>query len=411
MSVRADLLAAYRAGIAAVDGRRAVAEHLKARPLSAGAVSVVALGKAAAGMLQGALEVLGPRTERALVVTREGYGAGLPTDPRIRLMESAHPLPDERSIAAGRALVEFIGGLPRDRQLLVLISGGASSLVELPVAGLDAGGLAAINRRLLAEGHDIGTINSVRKALSRIKGGRLARWISPRPTRVLAISDVPGNDPATIGSGLLAADGGARTVPESLRPLLAPYAALAEPAPTPGDPVLARIETDIVADNACARRAAADCLQQRGYAVECSNVFLDGDVETVADTVVRRLGPGADGRAVVWGGEPTVRLPENPGRGGRMQALAATVAWRLRGVGGWALCAAGTDGADGATEHAGAMVDGGTARRAHPHALDACCAEADTAACLEQAGDVVDTGPTGTNVMDLVIGYAPSSGT
>jgi len=410
MSVRTDLLDAYRAGVAAVDGRRAVAEHLAGRPLEASAVSVVALGKAAAGMLQGALDALGPRLERALAVTRVGYAGEIPSDHRIQLLESAHPLPDGRSIDAGWAVLRFLEAMPPRQPLLVLISGGTSSLVEVPVPGVDAETLAEVNRRLLAEGYDIATINSVRKALSRIKGGRLARWTRGRPTRVLAISDVPDNDPATIGSGLLSPDTGRRPLPAGLRPLLTRFEAAIEPAPAPGDPVFVRIETVIVADNARARQAAADCLRGRGYEVELPEVFLDGDVELAAQAVAQRLGGLSDGKAVIWGGEPTVRLPEHPGRGGRMQALAAGVAWRLRAVDGWALCAAGTDGSDGSTEHAGALVDGGTAQRAKPHALDACCAAADAARCLEQAGDVVDTGPTGTNVMDLVIGRAAAAG-
>lgn len=407
MGVRTDLLNAYRAGIDAVNGANAVSRWLVANPLT-GPVAMVALGKAASAMAEGAMATLGPAVKRGLVVCPEGY-ADMPASPDIEVLESAHPVPDRRSVVAGEALVDFVAGLGAGERLLVLLSGGTSSLVELPVAGVDIDALASLNQRLLADGYDIETINAARKSLSRIKGGRLGAWLDGRPATVLAISDVPGNALHVIGSGLLHPDPAARSLPAALESTLQAIRGRAA-NPLPEAAALAGIEAHVVADNAAALQAAAGSLSAAGYRVNCPGPFLTGDVSALGPHLAQAMATSpADTDILAWGGEPTVRLPASPGRGGRMHALAAEMALALMDYPEWALLAAGTDGLDGNSGHAGALLDADTARALGPAVLRRALREADTAACLASAGASIDTGPTGTNVMDLVLATAIAS--
>lgn len=409
MVVRTDLLNAYRAGIDAVNGANAVSRWLAANPLT-GPVAMVALGKAAPAMAEGAMATLGPAVKRGLVVCPEGH-ANMPARADIEVLESAHPVPDRRSVAAGEALVDFVAGLGAGERLLVLLSGGTSSLVELPVAGVDIDALASLNQRLLADGYDIETINAARKSLSRIKGGRLASWLDGRPATVLAISDVPGNALHVIGSGLLHPDPAPRSLPAALESRLqALRGSAANPPPRPGAAALSGVEAHVVADNATALRAATGSLSAAGYRVISPGPFLTGDVSALGPRLAQAMATSPpDIDVLAWGGEPTVRLPASPGRGGRMHALAAEMALALMDCPNWALVAAGTDGLDGNSGHAGALLDADMARALGPAVLRRALRDADTAACLESAGAVIDTGPTGTNVMDLVLATAIAS--
>lgn len=399
---RKDLLDIFQAGVARVEGRHAVREALAQMP---GQVSLVAIGKAAGSMAQGALEALGDRVLDGLVISKPGHldepalkAAGL------RCLYGGHPLPDQGSLLAGEALGDFIQGLPADRPLLFLISGGASGLVEQLREGLDLPALQRINQWLLGSGLPIGAINRVRKSLSRIKGGGLIPLLEGRPARVLLISDVPGDDPSVIGSGLLVAESdplstlGELKLPDWLRAQLPrqPRSHLSAPD---------NIHLEIVASLADARQAAAEGARELGYPVQVQGAPVVGDAEVVG----RRLGyelidswPGI----YIWGGEPTVRLPAEPGRGGRNQHLALCVAEQIAGNRSVCFLAAGTDGGDGPGEDAGALVDGGTVSRGSRVAGDvrACLARADSGSFLQASGDLVRTGPTGTNVMDLMIG-------
>lgn len=400
--LRKDILNIYRAALERVDGRRCVSLFLEQNPVP-GDVSVIAIGKAACSMARGALDVLGERALDGLVLTKRGHLDGLlASDGRLDLVEGGHPVPDEGSLAAGRALTEFITGRPADRRLLFLISGGASSIVERLQPGLELGDLRRANGWLLGSGFGIGEINQVRRGLSMIKGGGLLRFIEGRPFVGLYLSDVPGDDPAVIGSGLLAPatqeNGGPieARVPEWLHAMMA--------AEGEGAPVSAG-ELHIVATLTQAREAAAEAARGMGYAVNVSHAMINADAENCG----RRLGlelldawPGV----YVWGGEPTVVLPEKPGRGGRNQHLALAAAMVMEGRDDVCLLSAGTDGTDGPGEDAGALVDGGTLGRARREGFDGadCLARADSGSLLEAAGDLVQTGPTGTNVMDLIIG-------
>ncbi len=401
---RAALLAAYRAALARVDGRGAVARFLAG--YRGGAPShALAIGKAAAYMMAGAFEVLGERLRAGLVVTKHGHAPPLlPPAAPVRTLEASHPVPDETSLAAGEAVVEFLQAAPGEARFLVMVSGGASSLVEVLPPGLEAADLARLNEWLLGAGLAIGDMNRVRKRLSTIKAGRLAGPLAGRAALLLMISDVPGDDPRVIGSGPLVAhqpadiDCSHLALPDWLAPLAA------RPPALPPAEAFARVEAHVIAAPADARRAAAATLAGRGLAVREHPRLLEGDACAVGARLGRRLIGAAPG-VEVWAGETTVVLPERPGRGGRCQALALAAALEIAGREACWLLAAGTDGSDGPGEDAGALVDGATVARGQGAGHDprARLAAADAGTFLEASGDLLRTGPTGTNVMDLVI--------
>ncbi len=403
MNPREALLTIYQAGVDAVQGEKCVHRCLQQHPCD-NATYTIAIGKAAAAMTRGALAACDRAIERALVITRAGYGdPELVNNSRIEQLESAHPVPDARSLAAGEHLVRFLVDIPEQACLLVMISGGASSLVELLPEGTSLGRFTELNQRLLASGRDIHEINRIRKAVSRIKGGRLARWVAGRSTRVLLISDVRDDDPAVIGSGLLFPDNqenGLETLPFALRQLCTP----ADPAPKVTDTLFQTIQWQVIASNRQARTAAANAAHALGLPVSNHEEFISGDAAVEGRRIAEELAylsPGVH----IWGGEPTVSLPESPGRGGRMQTLALAAAMALDGRDGVWLLAAGTDGADGFSEDAGALIDGQTVNRGEAVGGHANCAllEANAGGFLVGSGDLIRTGATGTNVMDLII--------
>ena len=404
---RHDLLACYRAALAAVDGRTAVREHLL-RHGPDGPLHLVAVGKAAVAMALGAIDVIGPSLVAGLVISKEGHGdPELDANPAIRYLDSDHPVPGNRSLAAGQALVTFLTTAPSNARFLFLGSGGASSLVELLPHGFDLQGLRRLNDWLLGSGHDIGTMNRVRKGCSRIKGGRLLSWLGSRQAWNLLISDVPGDNPAVIGSGLLVPERShSRPWPSDLPPWVRRWLVAPE-AEKKG----AKVESIVIASNGDACRAARDKAVELGYRAEIGERSLDGPLDQAAAHIVAVLDSGEPG-ITVWGGETTVVLPENPGRGGRNQHLALTVASKIDGCDDLFLLAAGTDGTDGPGEDAGGLVDGGTLTRGRDGGLDPqrCLREADSGRFLEAAGDLLQTGPTGTNVMDVAIGLRLDDG-
>lgn len=401
------LLDVYAAALQAVDGRTAVRARLSPYT-AAGPVYAVAIGKAAAAMMQGAVDALDEGLAAGLVITRHGY-ADAAAGPRLRVLEADHPLPGAASLAAGQALLDFIATTPADAPLLFLISGGTSALVEVLPPGLDAAQLQAANDWLLGSGWDIARINRVRRSLSCIKGGRLARYVAGHPVLNLLISDVPGDDPAIIGSGLLVpAQDAALTDKEraALPPWLA--AQVATPPPLPSADYFAAIQTEILCSNRDARLAAGLAGAARGLAVYHHQDVIQGEAASVGHALAQQVLAGPPG-LYVWGGETTVRLPPQPGRGGRCQTLALAAAQRLAGS-AVVLLAAGTDGSDGPGEDAGALVDGGTLARGELECFDAreCLVRADAGCFLEASGDLLQTGPTGSNVMDLVLALKPA---
>jgi hydroxypyruvate reductase len=264
-----------------------------------------------------------------------------------------------------------------------------------------------LSRWLLASGLDIDAMNRVRQAVSLIKGGRLLRFLAGRPTSCLLISDVPGDDPAVIGSGPLVPRPD-HELPPGLPDWVMAWVERADDRQR-GAGVLP--ELAVVARLEDAKQAAAEAARAQGFEVTVHPGLIDGEPEAVADRAVAELTRAAPG-VQIWGGETTPRLPDEPGRGGRNQHLALAAAVGLAGRDDAWLLAAGTDGTDGPTEDAGALVDGGTVDRGRLEGLDPqdCLRRADAGRFLEASGDLLRTGPTGTNVMDLIIGLRLEEG-
>ncbi len=365
------LLDLFRIGLAAVDGRRRVRAALAGREGS-GPVSAFAVGKAAVAMMQGAADALGQSLERGLVVAPDGANSqALAHRHGMQVLQGDHPRPGDRSLAAGQALLEFAAATPPGSRVLLLVSGGSSALLEIPAPGVGLAELRALFERSLREGLDIERLNRERIALSQVKGGRLAGLFAGANVEALMISDVPRDDPAVLASGLL---------------------------DTPGLPRRLVGSVDDALD-AVARAAA-----MRGLRTARGTVRLAGDAEAAASRICHELAMG-DADLHVHGGETVVRLPERAGRGGRCQHLAVAAARHIAGHAELLLLAAGTDGRDGASEDAGAIVDGRTVARAAECGMDPATAlsSADSGLLLEATGDLVHTGPTGTNVGDIVL--------
>lgn len=329
---------------------------------------VVAVGKAAAAMTRAARQELGEPP--ALVITKHGHLEGLATGQGLVALEAAHPVPDAASLEAGRLLLERLAALGKNASVLLLVSGGASSLVEVPQPGLDLDALAARNAALLASGKTIGEMNAERRQWSRIKGGGLLAAFRGAHAEVLAISDVEGDDIGTIGSGI--------------------------GAPPPDGALDYRCR--IIASNSVMRAAAAAEAERQGLPIVVNEESLYENVTALAPRLGRELREGAPGLRI-YGGEPTVVLPEHPGEGGRNQALALELAREIAGAENLRALVAGSDGTDGPTEAAGGLVDGGTWTGPGAEAL----ARADSGGFLRSRGALFETGPTGTNVMDLAL--------
>lgn len=394
---RALLLELLRAALAAVDGRRCTREALGAREALGGSspravrhaspsvddgrpVWAAAIGKAAAAMALGAADALGARLERLLLITKEGHiGEEVRRLGCVEAHESGHPVPDTRSLAAGARLLNYVDAIPRSARPLFLVSGGASSLVEVLAPGVTLEELLQLNLEGLARALPIEALNARRRAISLLKGGRLSAKLSGRRALALFLSDVPGDDPAVIGSGLLG------------------------PSSAPGSREPDDIERRVIASIDEARQAVCD--RVAGLSVNAPRERFNGRVERLAVQMAHDTALGS-AALHVWGGESVVELPEHPGRGGRNQQLALAAARLIAGRDDVFLLAAGTDGTDGPTPDAGALVDGDTCARIACAGVDVdeALRRADAGTALEAAGDLVHTGPTGTNVGDLVLG-------
>jgi hydroxypyruvate reductase len=402
---RQDLLQIYQAALARVEGCAAVSGWLNEHPVSS-PLRMIAIGKAAQSMAMGAQERLGDAIRQGLLISKYGHlDHALCKRLGWESIESAHPVPDNASLEAGERLLSMLehdNPLP----LLVLISGGASSLVEVPVDGVDLPFLIRVNEWLLGSGLDIVSMNWVRKGLSRIKGGGLLNWLNRRETALLAISDVPGDLPSAIGSGLLTPEAELQRQIASLKlPVWLQERLKAGAQQRAVNGAVSAPPLHIVANLEAAKRAAAERAKGLGYQVSVEAVFLKGDASHRGRVLAKQLIDNPPG-VTIWGGETTVSLPENPGRGGRNQHLALAAAEVLKGHAGCFLLSAGTDGTDGPTEDTGALVDSETLDRAQLEGFDAgqSLMAADSGSLLEVSGDLITTGPTGTNVMDLVIG-------
>jgi glycerate-2-kinase len=427
----ADAHACFAAGLAAVEPgalvRRALARDGDALVLRAsdrtaiarhrGPVVVVGAGKAVIGMTRAAAALVGASLTAGVAIAPPG-GDTRRIGP-IDVRTGAHPVPDAASLAATSALLDLVGRAGADTLVLVLLSGGASALLVAPSAELTLDDKRAVTRALLDVGAEIGALNAVRKHCSRVKGGGLARVAAGAAgCWALVLSDVVGDDPATIASGPTVGD--PTTFADAVRVLdrlgVTPPAAVAArlgrgvagaipDTPKPGDPLFVHVRTRIVGGTADAVGAMAAEAARRGYAVTVRPEPLGGDAAEAGTALATVLlaHPGTGPAALVAGGEATVR-PRPGGLGGRAQHLALAAARELDGARA-VLLAAGTDGVDGPTDAAGACVDGGTAARARAAGLDvdAALAATDSHRLLARTGDLVVTGPTGTNVADVVV--------
>ncbi len=380
-----------------------------------GRTIVIGAGKASAAMAR-AVEDQWPHPLEGLVVTRYGYGEACR---KIEIVEAAHPVPDEKGRAAAGRILEKVKGRSADDLVLCLISGGASALLALPAPGLTLADKQEVNRALLKSGANIGDMNTVRKHLSAIKGGRLA--IAAQPARVLSwlISDVPNDDPGVIGSGPTVADG--TTFADALAVLaryrIDPPAAVRahlekgaagkiEETPKPGDPRLARVETVMVATPQRSLDAAAALARKSGLEVVMLGDNLEGEARALgAEHAARALEHARRGgkpTVILSGGETTVTV-RGKGRGGRNVEYLLAEAIAADGAPGiWGL-AADTDGVDGAEDIAGATFTPDTLARAKAKGRDpqAMLDDNDGHGFFEMLNDSLVTGPTRTNVNDF----------
>jgi glycerate 2-kinase len=424
------LRALFDAALGAADPARAVGGHMP-QPVN-GRTVVVGAGKAGAAMAR-AFEAAWTGPIEGLVVTRHGHAVRCD---RIEIVEAAHPVPDAAGEAAARRILDLATSLGPEDQLVCLLSGGGSALLALPAAGLSLADKQNVTRSLLRSGATIGEINTVRKHLSAIKGGRLAAAAAPARVVTLAISDVPGDDPATIASGPTVAD---PTTFADAQAVLAKYR-IAEPAavvahlaaaeretPKPDDPLFRRNRFALIASPSQALAAGAAAALSRGVTPIVLSDRIEGearDVAAVHAAIALQLRAGrfrvgsdivSPPAVLLSGGETTVTVRGN-GRGGRnaefLLALAAALAKDPVGPAGIAALACDTDGIDGTEDNAGAIVYPNTVARAEALgiAIDDRLAQNDGYGFFAALGDLVVTGPTLTNVNDfravLVLAHA-----
>lgn len=412
--LRRDALAIFRAALAAADPAAAVERHLRRLDVAVFRdIYVIGAGKAGASMAQAAERILGRRITAGLINVKDGHTLRLR---RIELNECGHPVPDERGVAGAARIAAIAESAGRDDLVLCLISGGASALLPAPAPPITLEEKQSVTRLLLASGANIHEINTVRKHISRIKGGQLARLAAPAHVESLLLSDVIGDDLDVIGSGptapdastftdaaaILAKYGIAGRVPQSVRDRIA----LGEPeTPKPGDPIFRRVRNTVVGSNRLALDAAARRAKELGYRTLILSSEIQGETRDVARmhaAIARELAhtgrPVRPPACIVTGGETTVTL-KGEGLGGRNQEFVLAAAIDIARVPDVVVFSAGTDGSDGPTDAAGAIADGETLAR-KPDARSYLDAN-DSYRYFEALGDLVKTGPTNTNVMDV----------
>ena len=405
--MRALLEDSFRAAVAAADPLQILARHLPPPPR--GRSFVAAAGKAAASMAL-AVEQHWPASLEGIAITR--YGHGLPTN-KIRVVEAGHPVPDEAGEAAAREILQQVRQLGENDLLLALLSGGGSSLLSLPAEGVSMAGLKAVTTQLLKSGAAIQEINTVRKHLSAIQGGRLAAACRA-PVVALIISDVTGDDPTHIASGPCTPD--PTTYRDALEILQrhrisapaevkARLGKGADETPKPGDPAFARVENRVIATAHRSLEAAAAVFSRNNIQAVILGDTISGEAAEVAKAFaafvreIRRYGaPFRPPVALISGGECTVTLTGEGGRGGRCAEFLLSLGIELDGMDNtWAI-AADTDGIDGTQDNAGAILTPRSMKQG-PDAR-AMLARHDSYGFFSALGDLVVTGPTRTNVND-----------
>jgi len=428
-------LAIFRTGLAAVEPREAVKRVLrltnddlrvgerKYRLKDFKRIVVVGAGKAGAPMAQAVEEVLGERLEGGLVIVKYGYTAPLK---KVRLIEAGHPIPDEAGQRGAEELLEMVKGLGGDDLVLCLLSGGGSALLPFPVEGVDLAEKQETTTILLESGATIHEINTVRKHLSRIKGGWLAKAAAPATIVSLILSDVIGDDIDVIASGPTVGD--RSTFRECLR-VIEKYdlntpmppsvmthlhkgtGGAVQETPKPDDPVFCTAYHLIVGSNILCLEAAARKAEELGYHTLILSSRIEGETREVAKVhgailkeVIGTGRPLASPACIISGGETTVTI-RGKGKGGRNQEFVLACGKEIAGLKGAAVFSAGTDGTDGPTDAAGAFADWRMVERALAMGLDpdAALRENDSYPFFERLGVLIITGPTNTNVMDVRI--------
>jgi len=433
--LRHDLHAIFQAALQAVDPGEAIRTHVwregdrlhvadRTYDLSQyNAVHVIGVGKAGAAMAVAVEALLGDRLHGGHVIVKYGHGGPVK---RVTIHEAGHPIPDEAGVRATRALIDFVTGRGPGELLICLISGGGSALSPAPVQGITLAEKQEVTRQLLACGATIHEINALRKHISQIKGGQLARLVSPATLITLVLSDVVGDALDVIASGPTVPDTSTFAdcleilrkyqllddIPMAIRRYLEAGVSGAVPeTPKPGDAVFARTQTVIIGRNLQALEAASRQAAALGYHPLILSSAIEGETREVAKVhagiakeVLASGHPVAAPACILSGGETTVTL-RGQGKGGRSQEFALAIALDIRNIPGIAALSGGTDGTDGPTDAAGAVADWTTCAHAelcglHPRtALE----NNDAYPFFERLGDLLITGPTQTNVMDVRI--------
>ncbi|MBZ9865591.1 glycerate kinase [Mesorhizobium sp. CA15] len=406
------LTSIFDAAVAAADPEKTIRNHLPAKPK--GRTVVIGAGKGSAQMAA-AFEKVWDGPIDGLVVTRYGYGARCE---RIEIIEAAHPVPDAAGLEASRRLLEKVRGLTADDLVVALISGGGSALLPSPAPGLTLADEIAVNEALLASGAPIAAMNTIRKHVSTIKGGRLAAAAHPARVVSLVVSDIPGDNPALVASGPTVPDTSSRAdalasiaaygmkLPDSV---MAHINSSAADAPRPDDPRFAGNEVHLTASAGVSLEAAAAEAKRQGIEAVILSDAIEGEAREVggvhaaiAREVATRNRPFAKPVLILSGGETTVTLRAK-GKGGRNSEFLLAFAIGIDGVNGIDALAADTDGIDGSENNAGAFASGSTVARMRAAGVDAKAMLAGNNAwtAFKAVGDLFVPGPTGTNVNDL----------
>jgi glycerate-2-kinase len=432
----------FRTAVAAVEPGRLVREALRRRPegislAGGGAASflgrnevrrifLVGGGKAGRTMGEAAVGILGEKVAAGAIAVPRGKGGSAGP---ARFIEAGHPLPDEGSREAARAILGILASAGKRDLVIALVSGGGSAMISAPPEGVSPADKEEVLRRMLQSGADIDEFNTVRKHLSRVKGGRLARAASPARVFALLLSDVPGDEPSVIASGPFSPDPGtyedamevlvrrrirAEIPPPARAHIEAGVAGSVPETPKPGDPVFAGTAFAVIGSNRLALEAASAAAARDGAnAIRLLPGFLRGEARECGRAFVEELRkasasvPPGGAAVLIAGGETTVAV-RGSGRGGRNQEFALAAAVAMDGEEGMEILSAGTDGADGPTDAAGAVADGSTCARARAAGISPTdhLANNDSYSFFRALSDLVVTGTTGTNVADIAIGAA-----
>lgn len=431
--LRKDAVSIFEAGVRAVDPENAVKKHMKlengvlqvngSRYAFSGFenIYVIGMGKAAAPMARAVEDILGDRITAGIINVKHGHTAALK---KVTINEASHPLPDEAGLEGAREIAGLLGKTGERDLVVFLISGGGSALLPLPAEGLTLEDKQNLTQRLLECGATIHEINVLRKHVSRVKGGRLARLAYPSTLISLILSDVSGDDLDTIASGPAVPDRstfgdcleiiGRYGLEGKLPAGLVSYIKRgekgeAEETPKPGDPAFERTQNVIVGSNIAAARAAKERASALGYNSLILSTSIGGETggaaklhAAIAREVVSSGNPVDAPACIISGGETTVTI-RGDGTGGRNQEFALALAVDIDGLENVLVLSGGTDGTDGPTDAAGAIADGSTMERARKLGLDANrhLRENDSYNFFKPLGDLLMTGPTNTNVMDL----------